>query len=113
MAQKPPAKEKKKNKDSQIADADFEVLMEFQRQVIKKYGAGRVTWFLSAVGGLAQIKGVTSNEAMKTALDNFDGFIKEVKKKSGSIPPEVDQGNDSETDFLEDVNAADRRGKGK
>ena len=51
----------KKNKDSQLADVDFEVLMEFQRQVIKKYGSGRVPWFLSAIGDLAKLKGVTPN----------------------------------------------------
>jgi hypothetical protein len=101
----------KGNRDNQLADADFEVLMEFQRQVINKYGAGRVTWFLSAVGDLAQIKGITSNATMKSALDNFDGFIKEVKKKSGSIPPEDNSVNDSETDFLGDIDDVGGRGK--
>jgi hypothetical protein len=111
MAEKSSADSQKNNKDSQLADVDFEVLMEFQRQVIKKYGSGRVAWFLSAVGDLAQIKGVTSNEAMTSALDNFDRFIKEVKTNLGSIPSAVDQGDDSETDFLDDVDIVDRRGK--
>jgi hypothetical protein len=71
----------KKNKDSQLANVDFEVLMEFQRQVIKKYGSGRVSWFLSAI----------------------DRFIKDVKKNSGPIPPEDDHVNDSETDLLDDI----------
>ena len=111
MAHKSSVDVQKKNKDSQLSDVDFEALMEFQRQVIKKYGSGRVTWFLSAIGDLAQLKGVTSNKAMKSALENFDGFIKEVKKNSGSIPPEVDQVNDSETDLLEDIDDSDGQGQ--
>ena len=101
----------KKNKDSQLADVDFEVLMEFQRQVIKKYGSGRVPWFLSAIGDLARSKGITPNDAMKSALENFDRFIKDVKKYSGSIPPEDDHVNDSDTDLLGDIDDVDKRGK--
>jgi hypothetical protein len=111
MADKLPVDGQKKNKDSQLADVDFEVLMEFQRQVIKKYGSGRVPWFLSAIGDLAKSKGVTPNNAMKSALENFDRFIKDVKKNSGSIPPEDDHVNDSETDLLDDIDDVDGRGK--
>jgi hypothetical protein len=101
----------KKNKDSQFADVDFEVLMEFQRQVMKKFGSGRVPWFLSAIGDLAELKGVTPNNAMKSALENFDRFIKDVKKNSGSIPPENDHVNNSETDLLDDIDDVDRNAK--
>ena len=111
MANKSSVKRQKKNKDSQLADVDFEVLMEFQRQVIKKYGSGRVLWFLSAIGDLAKSKGVTPDNAMKSALKNFDRFIKDVKKNSGSIPPEDDHINDSETNLLADINDVDGRGK--
>ncbi len=111
MANKSSVKRQKKNKDSQLADVDFEVLMEFQRQVIKKYGSGRVPWFLSAVGDLAKLRGITSNKAMKLALENFDRFIKYVKKNSGSIPPVDDHVNDSETNLLDDIDDVDGRGK--
>ena len=110
MAEKSSVDGQKKNKDSQLADVDFEMLMEFQRQVIKKYGSGRVAWFLSAIGDLAKLKGVASNEAMKSALENFDRFIKEVKKNSGAIPPEDDHINDSETDLLDNMDDVDGRG---
>ncbi len=111
MADKLPVNRQKKNKDSHLAGVDFEVLMEFQRQVIKKYGSGRVPWFLSAIGDLAKLRGVTSNGAMKSALENFDRFIKDVKKNSGSIPPEVNQVNDLETDLLADIDDVDGSGK--
>ena len=111
MTDKSAVNGRKKNRDRQLADVDFEVLMEFQRRVIKKYGSGRVPWFLSAIGGLAKSRGVTPNDAMKSALENFDRFIKDVKKYSGSIPPKDNHVNDSDTDLLNDIDAVDRRGE--
>jgi hypothetical protein len=111
MSDKLPVDGQKNNEDSQLTDVDFELLMEFQRQVIKKYGSGRVAWFLSAIGDLAKLQGVTPNKAMTWALKDFDRFIKDVKKNSGSIPPPDDQDNDSETDFLGDIDDVDGQGK--
>ena len=111
MTDKSSVNGQKKNKNGQLADIDFEVLMEFQRQVIKNYGSGRVPWFLSAIGDLAKSKGETPNDAMKSALENFERFITDVKKYSGSIPPKDDHVNDSDTDLLDDIDDVDGCGK--
>jgi len=89
--------------EKQFADIEFEILMEYQRQVIKKYGASRVPWFLSAIGDLAKIKAMTPNDAMKSALEDFELFVKDIVKNIGPIPPEDDQPNDSDTDLLDDI----------
>lgn len=92
-----------KDTDTQLAGVEFEVLMEYQRQVIKKFGSSRVSWFLSAAVSLAEAGGTTPNDAMKSALEDFEQFIKDVEKNIGPVPPEDDRENDSDTDLLDEI----------
>ncbi|UCH23632.1 MAG: hypothetical protein JSU83_10720 [Deltaproteobacteria bacterium] len=108
MPEKSSGDEVKKDKEIQLADVEFEVLMEFQRQVIKKYGSERVSWFLSAIIKVAELKMLTPNDAMKSALEDFDQFIKNVEKNCGPIPAETDQVNESDTDLLDDIKGVDK-----
>ncbi len=103
MSDKPTDDGPGKVKKKQFADIEFEVLMEYQRQVIKKYGGGRVPWFLSALGDLAERNGVTPNDAMKSALEDFDLFVKDIERIIGPVPLEDDQVNDSDTDLLDNI----------
>ncbi|MGD2269018.1 MAG: hypothetical protein PVI06_01350 [Desulfobacterales bacterium] len=88
---------------TQLAGVEFEVLMEYQRQVIKKYGSSRVSWFLSAAVSLAESRSTAPNDAMKSALEDFEQFIKDVEENIGPVPPEDDQQNDSDTDLLDGI----------
>jgi hypothetical protein len=100
----------KKDKEIQLVNVEFEVLMEFQRQVIKKYGSERVSWFLSALSKVAELKMMSPNDAMKSALADFDQFIKNVEKNFGPIPAVTDQANESDTDLLDDIEDVDKPG---
>jgi hypothetical protein len=92
-----------KDTERQLAGIEFEVLMEYQRRVIKKYGSSRVSWFLSAAVSLAESRSTTPNDAMKSALEDFERFIKDVEENIGPVPPEDDQQNDSDTDLLDEI----------
>jgi hypothetical protein len=103
MAEKSAGNGPIKDTETQLTDVEFEVLMEYQRQVIKKYGASRVSWFLSAAGSLAESRSTTPNDAMKSALEDFEQFIKDVEESIGPIPPEDNQENNSDTDLLDEI----------
>jgi hypothetical protein len=103
MAEKSTGKGPIKNTERQLAGVDFEVLMEYQRQVIKKFDSSRVSWFLSAAVSLAESRSTTPNDTMKSALRDFEQFINDVEKNIGPIPPEDDQENDSDTDLLDEI----------
>ena len=90
--------------DNASDSEEFEVLMEFQRQVKDRFDRGRILWFNNAVSALAQHQNTTANEVMQKALTDFEQFVKQVEKNVGPVPSGEqvpDPGSDSDGDGIE------------
>ncbi|KPJ76563.1 MAG: hypothetical protein AMJ54_11145 [Deltaproteobacteria bacterium SG8_13] len=73
-----------------LASVEFEVLMEFQRQVKNRYDHSRILWFNAAACSLARQQNTSPNDIMKKALKDFEQFIAQVEKDIGPVPPGED-----------------------